>query len=249
MKLATKVAIITGAGAGIGRVYADALASEGAAIVIADIDGEVGHKAAAEVAAGGGRAIATVTDVAEEGQVEAMVAEAVRVFGGVDILVNNAGMHLLEYAAPPTQISRAKWRRLFDVNVTGALLCAATCRPIMKERGGGVIVNQSSSAAYTGGGSYGVSKMALNALTVALAAELAPDNIRVNGIAPGMVNSAALEAGLPEEMKAMVIASQHLKRPGQVTDLVGALLFLCSEDSAFMTGQTLSVDGGVTRRV
>jgi NAD(P)-dependent dehydrogenase (short-subunit alcohol dehydrogenase family) len=248
MKLAGKCAIVTGAGAGIGRVYAEALAGEGAAIVIADIDEAAGRKAAAEIADAGGRAIATATDVADEDQVRTMVDAAIEAFGGVDILVNNAGLHLMEYAAPCTQLERSKWRRLLDVNLTGPLLCAAACRPVMKERGGGAIVNQSSSAAYSSGGAYGVSKMALNALTVALAAELAADNIRVNGIAPGLVDSAAAIGTLPDAVKDRVLDSQHIKRLGRMTDLAGALIFLCSDDSAFMTGQTLSIDGGVTRR-
>ncbi|MEE9285742.1 MAG: SDR family NAD(P)-dependent oxidoreductase, partial [Dehalococcoidia bacterium] len=129
MRFSGKCAVITGAGAGIGRVYAQALAREGAAIVIADIDAAAGEDAAAEIAGQGGQAIATVTDVADDAQVEGMAAEAVRAFGGIDILVNNAALHLLEYAAPCTQLERAKWRRLLDVNVTGALACAAACRP------------------------------------------------------------------------------------------------------------------------
>ena len=248
MRFAGKCAVITGAGAGIGKTYAQALSKEGAAIVIADIDAEVGEAAAADIAAGGGKAVATVTDVADEVQVEAMVREAERAFGGVDILINNAALHLMEYAAPPTTLGLPKWRRMLDVNVTGALACAAACRPSMRERGGGVIINQSSMAAYSAGGAYGVSKLALNALTVALASEFAPDNIRVNGIAPGLVDSAAAMALLPEDVKQRVIDGQLIKRLGRMTDLASAVLFLCSDESSFITGQTMIVDGGSTKR-
>ena len=248
MRFAGKCAVITGAGAGIGRVYAQALAGEGAAIAIADIDAGAGEDAVAEIASHGGRAVSIVTDVADDAQVERMAAEAVRAFGGIDILVNNAGLHLMEYAAPCTQLERAKWRRLLDVNVTGALMCAAACRPSMRERGGGVIINQSSMAAYSPSGAYAVSKLALNGLTMALAAEFAPDNIRVNGIAPGLVDSEAAMRTLPDQIKEQVWASQLIKRPGRMTDLAAMLLFLCSDDSSFITGQTLIIDGGTTRR-
>ena len=249
MRFAGKCAVITGAGAGIGKVYAHALAKEGAAIVIADIDDAVGKQAAAEIEDVGGKAIAVATDVAAEDQVARMVAQATDAFGGVDILVNNAGLHLMEYAAPCTQLGIEKWRRLLDVNMTGALICAAACHPGMKARGGGIIINQSSMAAYRPTGAYAVSKLGLNALTMALAAEFAPDNIRVNGIAPGLVDSESAMATLPEEVKKQVVGSQMIKRPGKMTDLASMLLFLCSDESSFITGQTMVVDGGVTYRV
>ncbi len=249
MRFAGKCAVITGAGAGIGKVYAHALAKEGAAIVIADIDDAVGKQAAAEIEDVGGKAIAVATDVAAEDQVARMVAQAADAFGGVDILVNNAGLHLMEYAAPCTQLGIEKWRRLLDVNMTGALICAAACHPGMKARGGGIIINQSSMAAYRPTGAYAVSKLGLNALTMALAAEFAPDNIRVNGIAPGLVDSESAMATLPEEVKKQVVGSQMIKRPGTMTDLASMLLFLCSDESSFITGQTMVVDGGVTYRV
>ena len=249
MRFAGKCAVITGAGAGIGKVYAHALAKEGAAIVIADIDDAVGQQAAAEIEDVGGKAIAVTTDVAAEDQVARMVAQATDAFGGVDILVNNAGLHLMEYAAPCTQLGIEKWRRLLDVNMTGALICAAACHPGMKARGGGIIINQSAMAASRPTGAYAVSKLGLNALTMALAAEFAPDNIRVNGIAPGLVDSESAMATLPEEVKKQVVGSQMIKRPGKMTDLASMLLFLCSDESSFITGQTMVVDGGVTYRV
>lgn len=249
MKFAGKVAIITGAGAGIGKVYAQTLAREGAAVVIADLDERAGKSTAGEIVQAGGKAVHTVTDVASEEEIEKMVRAAVEVFGGVDYLVNNAARHLTAYAVPPTQLPRDKWREMLEINVTAPMICAAHCRPYMKARGGGAIVNQSSQAAYKAAGSYGVSKMALNALTVALATEFAPDNIRVNGIAPGMVDSPAAVADLSLEHQQRVIDGQLIKRRGRMTDPAAALVFLLSDDSSFITGQTILVDGGTIRRM
>lgn len=249
MRFAGKVAIITGAGAGIGQVYAHRLASEGAAIVIADIDATAANAVANEINETGARAIATITDVADEAQLERMVAAAVDAFGGVDFLVNNAGMHLTEYSRPPTQLERRKWRLMLDVNVTAPMIASALCRPIMAARGGGCIVNQSSMAAYSASGAYGVSKMALNTLTVALATEFAPDGIRVNGIAPGLVDSAAAIADLSDELKERVLGTQLIKRLGRMTDLANMLAFLLSDEASFITAQTFLVDGGSTKRL
>lgn len=249
MKLANKVAIITGAGIGIGRVYAKALAKEGASITIADLDAEAGERTAAEIMTEGGQAIALVTDVSKEDEIQRMAEDTVRAFGGIDILVNNAGMHLMEYNVPCTQLDVGKWRHMLDVNLTGAMLCAAACHSSMKKRGGGVIVNQSSIAAYMAAGAYGVSKLALNGLTMALATEFAPDKIRVHGIAPGLIESEALLAEMPEEAREKTVANQLIKKPGQMTDLVGLMVFLCSEESSMITSQTWIVDGGMIRRV
>ena len=249
MKFEGKCAIVTGAGRGIGETYAQALAQEGASVVIAELDFPAGQQSAAKIADGGGAAIAVEVDVADEHQVQQLVAAATAEFGGVDILVNNAALHLMEYAAPCTTLGTEKWRRMFDVNLTGPLLCATACRPSMQARGGGVIVNQSSMAAYWPAGAYHVAKLALNGLTVALADEFAVDNIRVNGIAPGVMASQAILDGIPEERRRETVEKQMIKRPGQTQDLVGPLLFLCSQESDFVTGQTLLVDGGYTKRV
>ena len=249
MKLDGKIAVVTGAGTGIGRIYARALSKEGANVVIADLDAAAAERSAAEIVDQGGKAISTVTDVSEEPQVQAMAAEAVQAFGGIDILVNNAALHLMEYTVPPTQLGLPKWRDLLDLNVTGPLMCAMACHPSMRERGGAVIVNQSSIAAYTADNAYAVSKLALNGLTMALATEFAPDNIRVHGIAPGITESEALLKEMPEERRQAEVERRLIKRPNQMSDLAGLLVFLCSDDSAMITSQTWIIDGGSTRRI
>ena len=238
-----RVAVVTGAGNGIGREYAAAFAREGASVAIADIDEAAAMKAAAEIEGTGARAIAVRADVADESDASAMAAAAVGAFGGIDILVNNAGLHLGDFnettALPPDQ-----WRRILDVNVVGAVLCAKACAPSMRARGGGAILNQSSMAAWRGVGAYSVSKLALNGVTVSLAREFAGDGIRVNGIAPGYVESEAAKSGLSDDLKRFVLEGQIIKRVGQIEDLIGTVLFLCSEEASFITGQTLLVDGG-----
>ncbi len=246
-----RVAIVTGAGAvgNIGEAYGHALAQEGASVVLADIDGEGAKAVARGILEAGGKALAVTSDVTSEADVRHLVAEAVRVFGGVDILVNNAGLHLSAYALPPLKLGYSAWRRLFDVNLHGAYLSAIACQPIMKSRGSGVIINQSSSDAYTPKRAYGISKLALNGLTLALAAEFGPDNIRVNGIAPGLVDSKAAMGDLRPGLKQLVLDNQMLKRQGHMSDLANMLVFLCSDQASFITGHTYLVDGGCVQQI
>jgi NAD(P)-dependent dehydrogenase (short-subunit alcohol dehydrogenase family) len=252
---ADQVVAVTGGGAGIGRTYAHRFAAEGAAIVIADLDEVAAEKVVGELAADGRRGIAHVMDVTDADAASGMVQRALAELGGVDVLVNNAGIHLDHAQLPFTLDAVPRWRAELDVNVIGALICAAACRPAMATRGGGAIVHMSSMAAYGGTGAYGVSKLALNSLTVSLAADFAPDGIRVNGIAPGLVDSeAAVEwwndparAGM-EGIDRMLIGQQMIKRQGTMHDLADMCLFLCSDAASFVTGQTILVDGGFTKK-
>lgn len=239
-----KSVIVTGAGNGIGREYAAAFAREGASVLIADIDAAAGDAVAEQIRAEGGVAYAHATDVADPAAVADMARRAEREFGGIDVLVNNAGVHLGRSNETST-LPPEEWRHIFDVNVIGPVVAAREVRQSMAARGGGVIVNQSSMASHiAGGGAYGVSKLALNGLTVALAAEFAADGIRVVGIAPGMVGSDAVLDRLSDEHKKLALSMQMLGRWGAVSDLVGTVLFLCSNDAGFITAQTIFVDGG-----
>ena len=243
-RFAGKSVIVTGGGNGIGFRYAEAFAAEGASVTIADIDGEAARAAAKRI--DGSQAVAL--DVVDEPAVAAMVAAAVDRFGGVDVLVNNAGLHMGRYNLCST-LSLDEWRRLLDVNLLGAVLCDRHCHDAMVERGGGVILNQSSNSSYLGVGAYSISKLALNGLTLSLAQEFAPDNIRVVGIAPGMIGSDAVLERLEDVHKKAVLGAQLIKRWGQTDDLVEMVLLLCSDGVSFMTGQTVTVDGGFVKRV
>src|SRR5450631_4245102 len=247
-RYAGKVGIVTGAGQGIGRAYAGAFAAEGGAVAIADIDGAAADQAAAELAALGADSLAFTVDVADEESVKAMTEGCVGHFGGVDILVNNAGLHMGQYNLC-VNLPLEDWRRLLDVNLLGPVLCARHCRQSMAARGGGVILNQSSSSAPLGVGAYSISKLALNGLTLSLAQELATDGIRVVGIAPGMVASDAVLARLEDQHKSTVLDGQIIKRFAEMEDLLGMVLFLCSDQAGFVTGQTMLVDGGYVRHV
>jgi NAD(P)-dependent dehydrogenase (short-subunit alcohol dehydrogenase family) len=249
-RLTDRTAIVTGAATGFGEVYAHALAREGAKVVLADVDLDGARRVEADLRGRGWGALAVAVDVTDEAGVARMVEQAASAFGGIDILVNNAGLYLHEYSGPCAELPLAKWRRLVDVNLTGALICAAAVRPSMCARGGGVIVNQSSVGAYMGiASAYGVSKRALNALTVALAVEFAPDKIRVNGLAPSSVESDTRKAlrWWPEEQRRAFFDQQLIKRVGHMNDLANALIFLCSDQASFITAQTLPVDGGLVR--
>ncbi len=172
------------------------------------------------------------------------MADAVAEFGEVSALVNNAGLHMGRYNETTT-LPIEEWRRILDVNVLGALNVTIACRESMRRGGGGAVVNISSSAAYVPrGGAYGVSKLALNGLTMNLAAELVGDGIRVVGVAPGMVGTDAVLERLEEHHKQLVLNTQLIQRFAGMDDLSGVVLFLCSDAAAFLTGQTILVDGG-----
>jgi 3-oxoacyl-[acyl-carrier protein] reductase len=238
-----KVAVVTGGSGVLGRTYSKALVEAGAAVAVIDLVADEVANAESELTSRGAKAIGVVADVSDDESVEAAIEYANDRLGGINILVNNAGLLRNQYNLC-SELSTAEWNRIMSVNVIGALICARACRRSMITCGGGVIINQSSMGAYASlNSAYSVSKLALSALTVALATEFAPDAIRVNGIAPGMMTGK-----LPEELVASVLSQQMLQRRGTAEDLIGALLFLCSSASSFVTGQTIIVDGGVTRR-
>jgi 3-oxoacyl-[acyl-carrier protein] reductase len=240
-----KTAFITGGAVGLGRAFARALTGEGAAVAIADIDFEGADRTANELTARGAQAIALACDVADEHQVDAAVAATIEKFGGVDVLINNAGRHLMKYNQPFGTLSRAEVRGLFDVNVIGVINCTLACRDSMRSRGGGVVLNISSSAGFLSNTAYGVSKLAVRGLTVAFASELSDDLIRVNGIAPGLTNTESALADLPQALvEDFVEELQLVHRICTMDDIARAMLFLCSDEASFITGETLKVSGG-----
>jgi 3-oxoacyl-[acyl-carrier protein] reductase len=177
--------------------------------------------------------------------VEAAVARTVQEFGGVDICINNAGLHLLHYNQPFSVLSRKDLRSLLDVNVVGVVNCTIACRESMAQRGGGAVLNISSIAGYSSTTPYGVSKLAVRGLTIALATELAPEGIRVNAIAPGLMATENAIDGLPQALIDQFVGKlQLIPRLGQMGDVVATTLWLCSEDASFITGETLRVSGG-----
>ncbi|MCX2934421.1 glucose 1-dehydrogenase [Mycobacterium sp. CVI_P3] len=242
-----KVAIITGAGRGIGREYARALAKAGASCVVAEWDEVNGAETAAIIEKEGGVALFVKTDVANEESVANMVASTVAQFGGVDILVNNAGIWGgLEFDSPE-DISLELWNKVQSVNFTGSWLVARAVAPVMERRGGGTIINQSSVGAYLGGPAlshYCASKAAVNGLTRALAVDFGDANIRVNAIAPGIIETEATLSNVGDELLDSLEATQCLKRRGGTDDLIGPVLFFASDASSYITGQVLVVDGG-----
>jgi NAD(P)-dependent dehydrogenase (short-subunit alcohol dehydrogenase family) len=239
-----KVAIVTGAGGGIGQGYARALAAEGAKVVIAELDKSKGEAATAAIRDGGGDATFVEVDVGSQESTLAMAAQAIEAYGGIDFLVNNAALFGDMKTESMLSVDWEYYKRFMNINMDGALLCARACFPSMKERGAGAIVNQSSTAAWMGIGYYGLAKLALNGLTHCLARECGPMNIRVNAIAPGPTDTEALAAQVPDAYRDQLVATIPLSRLGTPTDMAGACVFLLSDAAAWVSGQILAVDGG-----
>jgi NAD(P)-dependent dehydrogenase (short-subunit alcohol dehydrogenase family) len=243
MRLSGRVAIVTGGARHIGAVYARKLAEEGAAVIVADIlDGE---PVADEIRAAGGKALALKVDVSNEEDTERMATDSVKTFGRIDILVNNAAIFINIQRHPFYEITADEWDRVSAVNIKGPFLCGKAVFPQMKEQKGGKIINISSSTAYWGTPNflhYVASKAALIGMTRSLAREVGEFNICVNAIAPGLVEHEGQNA--PKALTELQLKERSLKRLQTPEDLLGTLVFLCSSDSDFMTGQTIVVDGG-----
>ncbi|MBO3749596.1 SDR family oxidoreductase [Streptosporangiaceae bacterium NEAU-GS5] len=234
-----KVAIVTGAAQGIGEAYARALAAEGASVVVADVS-ERGATIAGEI-----KGLYARTDVSDPESVTAMAAAAVETYGGIDYLVNNAaifGAMKLDFLFT---VDWDYYKKFMAVNMDGALLCARACHAAMAERGGGAIVNQSSTAAWQYSGFYGLAKVGVNGITQQLAHELGSLGIRVNAIAPGPIDTEANRAVVPPGMSQKIVRDKMaIKRMGTPADLVGLCLFLLSDEASWITGQIFNVDGG-----
>jgi 3-oxoacyl-[acyl-carrier protein] reductase len=239
-----KVAVVTGAAQGIGEAYARALASEGAAVVVADVNDEAGTSVAKQIVEDGGRALFVHTDVSSPGSAEAMAAATVEQFGGIDLLVNNAAIYGGMQIDLLVSVDWDYYKRFMSVNMDGALVCTRAVYPHMQRRGGGAIVNQSSTAAWLYSGFYGLAKVAVNGLTQQLAHEVGGMGIRVNAIAPGPTDTEATRSVVPQEMVGDLVNGLALKRLGQPQDMVGACLFLLSDEASWVTGQIVNVDGG-----
>ena len=246
-KLEGRTAIVTGAASGIGRALATRLAQDGASVVIADLKGY--DVAAAEIAkATGSRTLGFQADVSSEDQVNRLVSEAVKAFKGIDILVNNAALFSSLTPGDFERIDAAEWRKVMEVNTLGVFLCCRACAPHLKASRRGRIINLASGAPIKGVPfllHYVASKGAVIAMTRALSRELGKDGVTVNALAPGFTlseNVAKDAAHVKQgEVTRMTRAIQRDETP---EDLVGAVSFLASADAAFMTGQTLVVDGG-----
>jgi NAD(P)-dependent dehydrogenase (short-subunit alcohol dehydrogenase family) len=241
--LAGKVAIVTGGAQGIGRAIADALAADGARIVIADLQGA--EQAAADFPDGVGLTV----DVASEDDVARMAAETVQRCAAIDILVNNAGLYASLAMRPFEQIPVAEWRQVMDVNVLSMFLTCRAVVPQMRAQGGGRIVNISSGTPFRGVPfllHYVTSKGAIVALTRALAKELGADEVLVNCVAPGFTMSEGVRQHpeVVEALQEVSVGARTLKRDQVPEDVVGAVTFLCGPGATFITGQTMVIDGG-----
>jgi 3-oxoacyl-[acyl-carrier protein] reductase len=243
MRLQNKVALITGAGRGIGRATALRFAAEGAAVVVADIDLAVVEAVVAEITAVSGSALAVQVDVTNREAVQEMVQAAVTQYGRVDILVNNAG---ITRDAQLIKMSAAAFDQVVDVNLKGVFNCTQAAAPFMIEQGSGVILNASSGVATYGNfgqSNYVASKAGVVGLTKVWARELGRKGIRVNAVAPGFIHTRMTE-GIPDKVMDKLTERIPLQRLGQPEEIANAYLWLASDEAAYITGHTLAVDGG-----
>lgn len=248
MRLEGRVVIVTGAGQGLGRAYALGLAGEGARVVVADIQESNAKAVVKELEGQGGEALAIKTDVSDPQSVQSMVDRSIEQYGQVDVLVNNASIFSTIEMKPFEDLTLQEWNQVMNVNLTGTFLCCQAVSPIMRAQKQGRIVNISSGVVHMGRpwyAHYVSSKAGIIGLTRALANELGDDNITVNTITPGPTETEIpRETVSPEQAEAM-IAAQAIHRRETPGDLVGVVLFLSSDDSKFITGQVINVDGGL----
>jgi NAD(P)-dependent dehydrogenase (short-subunit alcohol dehydrogenase family) len=242
MRFEGKVAVVTGAAQGIGEAYARALASEGAAVVVADVN-DAGADVAAAIEASGGTAMFVHTDVSSPESAVEMAEATVAAYGGIDLLVNNAAIYGAMKFDLLVSVDWEYYKSFMAVNMDGVLVMTRAVYPHLQARGGGAIVNQSSTAAWLYSGFYGLAKVGVNGLTQQLAHELGGMGIRVNAIAPGPTDTEATRTQAGDAAKDLV-KGLAIKRMGQPEDMVGACLFLLSDEASWVTGQIVAVDGG-----
>ena len=254
-RLKGKVAVVTGGGSGIGRATCELFAEEGAAVVVAERDPASGPQTADAITRRGGRALFVRTDVADEAGVRAMADEAARAFGRIDVLVNNAAVFVLRGIEATPQ----EWRQVLDVNVMGPALVAKHVVPHLRRAGGGAIVNLASMSSFIAQPqfvTYNASKAAVANMTRCMALDLAPDNIRVNAVAPGAVWTPIVQRLTAQAGLDRAAADKHpdwggahmIKRIAEPREIACAILFLASDEASFITGENLMVDGGYTAR-
>ncbi len=242
-KLKDKVAIVTGGTSGMGRETAKLFAKEGAKVVLTGRNEERAKEVVDEIKKSGGEATYFLADMSNVDIVGEIIDKTVDVYGTVDILFNNAGMLSM---SPLLEVDLDEWNKIFNVNVTAALILAQKVAPIMKAKGKGVIINTSSIAGYAGHhgfAAYISSKHAMEGLNKSMAFELGPE-IRVNAIAPGSINTAMLDSAGGEEALDYIIQGCTLKRCGLPEDIASVALFLATDDSTYISGQSIKVDGG-----
>jgi 3-oxoacyl-[acyl-carrier protein] reductase len=242
MRLKDRVAIVTGAGSGIGAATAKRLAAEGAAVVAADAMGENAEKVAAEIQAAGGKAAGVRCDVSKKADVEAAVKKALDAFGGLQILVNNAGITRDGFAK---KLEEAKWDEVMAVNLKGTFLCCQAAMIPMMEKNYGRIVNTASIAVLgnPGQANYSASKAGIIGLTRTLALELSRNQVTVNCVAPGATDTPMFK-NVPDDIKQKIIGSIPLKRMAKPEEIAALHAFLVSDDAAYITGQVVFCDGG-----
>jgi len=244
MRLTKDVAVITGAGRGIGREMALLFAAEGARVVVADLNAENARRVAEQINASGGEALAVCTDVADAAQVPRLIDETVAHFGKLDVLVNNAGVGLNK---PFLTTTLAEWEEQLRVNLTGTFLCAQAAARAMIGQGGGRIVNVASISGQRGGqgrAAYGSAKAGVILLTKVMAVELSPLGVRVNAVAPGPVDTDQSRATHTPAPRRPYYERIPARRYGERKEIASAVLFLASAESSFVTGHVLNVDGG-----
>lgn len=247
MRLKDKVAIITGAASGIGKATAKLFAKHGAKVVVADIDKDGGSQTVTDIQKASNEATYVQTDVTIKDDTEQMVQQTVKTYGKLDILFNNAGIAMRLAVA---ELSEENWHRCLDVNLTGVFLCAKAAIPAMRENGGGSIINMSSIYGIVGAdvrAAYVASKGAVTNLTRGMALDYAEDNIRVNCICPGFVETPLVAGVVKTPSEYQKLADKHpMRRLGQPEEIAYGALYLASDESAFVTGIALPIDGGYT---